>query len=107
MQEEQIARRGVSRKDFLAAGAGAGVGAVLSGLVARNAMAVPSKSRKKAGKDEGGYGPLQPAGPELALPAGFQYVMFGVEGSTMSDGNPTPKGHDGWPPSRCRTGTCV
>ena len=95
MQEEQTVGRGMSRKDFLTAGAGAGVGAVLSGLVARNAMAVPSKDRKKAKKDEGGYGPLQPAGPELALPAGFTYVMFGVEGSTMSDGNPTPKGHDG------------
>ena len=95
MQEEQVVRRGMSRKDFLAAGAGASVGAVLSGLVARNAMAVPSKGRKQAGKDEGGYGPLQPAGPELALPTGFTYHMFGVEGSEMSDGNPTPKGHDG------------
>ena len=95
MQEEQVVRRGISRKDFLAAGAGAGVGAVLSGLVARNAMSVPSKGRKQAGKDEGGYGPLQSAGPELALPAGFTYHMFGVEGSEMSDGNPTPKGHDG------------
>ncbi len=86
----------MSRREFLATGAGAGIGMLaLQGLVARGAMAVPSKGRKKAGKGDGGYGPLSPAGPELALPAGFQYVMFGVEESTMSDGNPTPKGHDG------------
>jgi len=64
-------------------------------LVARNAMAVPSRDRRQARPSEGGYGPLEPAGPELALPAGFTYRMFGVEGSTMSDGNPTPKAHDG------------
>ena len=95
MDVEKSTGRSLSRREFLKAGAGVGVGAALSGLVARNAMAVPSKGRKKAGKDEGGYGPLRPAGPELTLPAGFTYVMFGVEGSKMSDGNPTPKGHDG------------
>jgi secreted PhoX family phosphatase len=42
-----------------------------------------------------GYGPLREAGPDLALPAGFQYRVFGVEGSTMSDGRPTPPMHDG------------
>lgn len=42
------------QKDFLTTGAGACVGAVLSGLVARNAMAVTGKGRKKAGEDEGG-----------------------------------------------------
>lgn len=95
MSSEKVIRDGLSRKEFLKAGVGASVGAVLTGLVARNAMAVPSEGRKKASKGEGGYGPLQPAGPELALPAGFTYRMFGVEGSTMSDGNPTPKAHDG------------
>lgn len=43
----------------------------------------------------GGYGPLRKAGPELALPAGFQYRVIGVEGSAMSDGRPTPPRHDG------------
>ena len=42
-----------------------------------------------------GYGPLQEAGPDLALPAGFQYRVFGIEGSTMSDRRPTPPLHDG------------
>jgi uncharacterized protein len=31
----------------------------------------------------------------LALPEGFQYTIFGVSGTTMSDGNVTPYGHDG------------
>jgi secreted PhoX family phosphatase len=42
-----------------------------------------------------GYGELRPAGPELSLPEGFEYVMFGVEGTPMSDGSPTPRAHDG------------
>ncbi len=44
---------------------------------------------------EGGYGPLYPAGPELALPKGFEYVRFGTVDDPMSDGNPTPIAHDG------------
>lgn len=95
MDTERMAKKGMSRRQFMAAGAGAGVGVALSGLVARNAMAVPSRGRSQARRGEGGYGPLQPAGPELALPAGFTYVMFGVGGSEMSDGNPTPNPHDG------------
>ncbi|TQS42005.1 DUF839 domain-containing protein [Cryptosporangium phraense] len=43
----------------------------------------------------GGYGPLRAAGPELALPRGFSYVKFGVAGTRMSDGLPTPRAHDG------------
>lgn len=96
MSKEHVRRQGLSRREFLAAGAGAGVGLfALQGLIARGAMAVPSRDRRRAGKGDGGYGPLRPAGPELALPAGFTYAMFGVEGETMSDGNPTPKAHDG------------
>ena len=34
------------------------------------------------------------AGPELALPPGFTYKTFGVFGSPMRDGFPTPI-HDG------------
>ena len=41
------------------------------------------------------YGPLAPAGPELALPAGFEYAVIGVEGTPMADGRPTPRAHDG------------
>lgn len=42
-----------------------------------------------------GYGPLEPAGRELALPPGFRFVSFGREGSAMSDGHSTPRAHDG------------
>ena len=42
-----------------------------------------------------GYGSLRPAGDELALPEGFQYRMFGVEGTPMADGVSTPAMHDG------------
>ena len=51
----------------------------------------------------GDYGPLrlrpalnQPAGPAyLALPEGFEYVVFGQTGNPMTDGRPTPRSHDG------------
>lgn len=48
-----------------------------------------------AGLGDGGYGPLFPAGADLLLPDGFQYRLIGVEGTPMSDGNPTPGDHDG------------
>ena len=89
----------ISRRGLLGRGAAVAGGAAVStsaaqALMSRNAYAAPG-NRGRAGKGDGGYGPLQPAGPELALPAGFTYVKFGVEGSIMSDGNPTPKAHDG------------
>lgn len=51
--------------------------------------------RDSAGIGDGGYGPLRPAGPDLALPEGFEYRTIGIEGSVMSDGNETPAQHDG------------
>lgn len=95
-----VAGRGISRKDFLVAGAGAGIGTALSGLVARNVGAKPG-DRNKADKDSGGYGELSPKqaendpGTYLALPEGFKYTMIGATGTLMSDGNPTPPAHDG------------
>jgi len=86
----------ISRRALLnrgAVGAAASATAVQA-LMARSAHAAP-KDRRPAGRGDGGYGPLVAAGPELALPAGFTYAMFGVEGSRMSDGNLTPKAHDG------------
>src|ERR687893_49436 len=49
----------------------------------------------RAGRGGGGYGPLVAAGPELLLPEGFQYRVFGRTGEIMSDGYPTPGAHDG------------
>lgn len=89
-----ISRRGLLGRGAIAAGGAVAGTSAAQALMARNAAAAPG-NRGRAGKGDGGYGPLQPAGPELALPAGFQYVKFGVEGSIMSDGNPTPKAHDG------------
>lgn len=48
-----------------------------------------------------GYGPLRPVRDDntglslLQLPEGFRYVSFGWAGDPMSDGKPTPPGHDG------------
>ncbi|MEX2570001.1 MAG: alkaline phosphatase PhoX [Gemmatimonadota bacterium] len=90
--------REVSRRGFLlsAAALGGAVAPSLRGLMAYGATAQPEKAERPwvmAG--EGGYGPLYRAGPELALPEGFQYVRLGVEGTVMSDGVPTPRAHDG------------
>jgi secreted PhoX family phosphatase len=91
-------RRTFLRKSTLIAG-GAIVAPSLSGLVACNDFVAPTspggKILPRATRGGGGYGPLFRAGPELALPEGFQYVKFGVEGTPMSDGNVTPKAHDG------------
>lgn len=96
-----------TRRNFLKGSVAATVGAIaLSGLTNRVALADPGAGRagRKAGKGEGGYGPLaqrpaENAAPgelgELALPAGFKYVKFGIARSIMSDGNATPNAHDG------------
>lgn len=65
------------------------------GLSAFAALQLTGCQRAEGGNALVGYGPLEDAGPDLALPAGFQYRVFGVQGSTMSDGRPTPPLHDG------------
>ena len=100
MTTEQSTDRKLSRRNFLRVGAGTGATVALSGLIARNASASPTE-RNKASRDSGGYGMLYPMQTEnmgetlLALPEGFQYTVFGKTGTVMSDGNPTPAGHDG------------
>jgi len=78
------------------------VGAIaLNGLIARRALAEENFDRLRAGPGEGGYGPLSPrptcntGETLLELPPGFQYTTFGKTGTVMSDGNPTPRAHDG------------
>lgn len=95
-----ISRRSFIRRSAAVAGGGALGAVALPGFVnhpaALTAVAAENNAcRTPAPLGEGGYGPLRPAGPELALPAGFRYVTFGVTGSIMSDGRPTPAGHDG------------
>ena len=48
-----------------------------------------------------GFGDLSPVATKntgetlLALPKGFEYNVFGLKGTVMSDGRPTPPAHDG------------
>ncbi len=76
---------GVSRRAFLIRRATAAVSAVggahaLGGLLARAALAADGTCGLQALPGEESYGPLEPAGPELALPAGFTYRKFGETG---------------------------
>jgi len=89
--------RPINRRAFvrysarLAGGAVAGV----SALQALTSCASLGNRRVLAGVGDGGYGPLKDAGPELALPRGFQYRVLCVEGQKMSDGYRAPGEHDG------------
>ncbi|MGZ8376735.1 MAG: alkaline phosphatase PhoX [Gemmatirosa sp.] len=71
----------------------------LAGLVACSRGVVPSPASpaayRRAGLGAGGYGPLRPAGPELALPEGFRYTVLSRAGQPMADGRPTPNAFDG------------
>ncbi|MCI0387784.1 MAG: PhoX family protein [Acidobacteria bacterium] len=85
---------GFSRRQFFmrsaAAGASALGGGIFQALVARSALAADERNRPGPG-----YGPLTPAGNELALPHRFQYSIISAEGDIMSDGYPVPKAMDG------------
>lgn len=88
-------RRGFLRHAVITAGSIA-----LQGLVARGARADAYQSLR-ATQGDGGYGKLYPMHSSntkevcLELPQGFRYTVLGKTGSTMSDGNPTPRAHDG------------
>jgi secreted PhoX family phosphatase len=92
-----------TRRDFLRRSAGVAGAALiapsLAGLVACSRRALPDSGAgrgiPRAGLGQGGYGPLRPAGPELALPEGFSYVVLSSPGQPMSDGNATPGAFDG------------
>jgi secreted PhoX family phosphatase len=87
----------MDRRSFLGVAAGALLAPSVEGLVARaHAAALRADlARLTAGPGQGGYGPLVSAGPHLALPRGFTYEVFGVEGTPMTGGAPTPRAHDG------------
>ncbi len=95
-------RRFLQRTALLAGGA-----AVASPITQTLAMYSATAAGGRPPRTTEGYGPLLPtkpvaAGPGadpdiewLALPDGFEYVIFGLTGTMMSDGNVTPYGHDG------------
>lgn len=89
---------GVARRDFLLR-----MGAVVVGGGALQALTACGRDTRTVttSRRQTDYGPLAPV-PDaadgvvrLALPAGFSYLTFGVEGTPMSDGLPTPRAHDG------------
>jgi hypothetical protein len=84
-------RRQFFARTSLAAGAATFGGGIFDALVARSAYA---HGRGDHGRSPG-YGPLSPAGDDLALPPGFQYRVLSTEGDPMDDGFPTPKAMDG------------
>ena len=71
-------------------------------LLARSAFAGDPQGRRGVG-----YGPLRPAGEDLALPAGFHYRVVSNEGDPMEDGFPTPKAMDGMAAFPMRNGNIL
>ncbi len=99
----QSKRSSLNRRQFFARSAMAGAGTLGVGLfdalVARSANA--SDRNGHGDQDDhghghsSGYGPLEAAGDDLALPRGFQYRVISNEGDEMDDAFPTPKAMDG------------
>lgn len=112
---DQLSTVRAGRRAFLGGGAAiaAGVAAGVNPLNALTAAAASGRPPREADASSGGYGPLvakRPAAPVatspefpayisdrewLALPEGFEYVVFGLTGTTMTDGNRTPQALDG------------
>ena len=65
------------------------------------AEAAPAKGRPGRRNPRADYGPLRPTVADntrdrwLALPAGFSYSVMGKTGAPMSDGQRSPRAHDG------------
>jgi secreted PhoX family phosphatase len=94
--------RRFNRRRFLSGSLSAGAALAMQRLVARGeAFGIANHADLIATKGNGAYGVLRskPANNSgemlLALPEGFQYAVFGKTGEKMSDGNQTPRAHDG------------
>jgi secreted PhoX family phosphatase len=105
----RLDRRSFLRRGALVAGSSVLVGPAFQALASRGALAAEGPLSRFASHAAGGYGPLMRKKPKavdtefpnaadiewLALPEGFEYMVFGVAVDTMSDGNLTPIAHDG------------
>lgn len=89
----------MDRRSFLIGSAAVGLG--FAGFGSRLSLSGEKLSRNYANNRDGGYGPLFPKKASndgetyLSLPERFEYVVFGKEGTKMSDGLITPGRHDG------------
>jgi uncharacterized protein len=102
-----IDRRGFLSRSLVATGASVVGMPLFVEALSNAATAATGGGVRPARRGEGGYGPLAPrkpasagpgADPErewLALPQGFHYAIFGLNGTPLSDGNATPYAHDG------------
>src|ERR1700754_3455436 len=93
-QEPHVTRREALRRGA-AFVAGASVGSqVLAATGAPGALAATVREVAPRAADKPGYGPLTQHTGEFSIPAGFTVFSFGVAGTPMSDGLPTPNFHD-------------
>ena len=104
-----VDRRSFLRQGVTVAGGSLFALSAMQALTARQALAEEGSKSRTASPGSGGYGPLTRKKPTavhtefpgaaeiewLALPEGFEYMVFGVAGDTMTDGNATPIAHDG------------
>jgi len=101
-------RRTFIRNSLFSAGALA-----LTGLMARKNLAQEGFQSLLAGPNDGGYGPVSPTTSSntgeilLELPPGFKYNVMGKTGAKMSDGNLTPRAHDGMGAFAHEQGICL
>lgn len=99
-------RRGFLRESAALTGA-AILAPSLQGLIAcapKTVEITRMRRPEQAFRGAGGYGLLRDAGPELALPAGFNYSVLSFTGKPMSDGQATPGAFDGMAAFALRNG---
>ncbi|MGH8863586.1 MAG: PhoX family protein [Burkholderiales bacterium] len=90
----------LSRRNFLVGSAGVAAVTIVTVLTARRSRRAPVSPGGSASA-AGPYGPLRPVAdletslPLLMLPEGFEYRSYSWSGDPMSNGEPTPDGHDG------------
>ena len=92
----------LDRRSFLKAGSATLLATTgLQAISTRMAAAAPADPRAGRRNPRADYGPLRPQVAVntrdrwLALPAGFSYSVFGKTGAPMSDGQLSPRAHDG------------